>query len=387
MGAQHFRLGVLRAQLFHDIVPQYAACAHLGDLHEEVHANAPEERQARREGIDIEAGFHRAFHVFLAVGNGEGQLLYGRRPRFVHVIAADGNAVEARHVLAGVGDDVRHDPHAGRRRIDVGVADHELLQNVVLDGAAQLFRADAGAFGGDDVERKDRDHRAVHRHRHAHGVERDLVEQDFHVAHGVDRDARLADIADDARMVRIIPAMGGQIERDREALLPRRQVAAIEGVRFLGGGEARILADGPRAARVHAGIGTARERLETGQAGIQPLGIRRCIQRLHIDSLRRVPGEIAALHFLGSLVVPVFKRVFFAHVKSLIQTRVAVSTQCAIGIGRSRCCIEGKRDADRAGQIVRVGTRADGKGVSINARAAADGAAVSAAIQRENYAL
>ena len=86
----------------------------------------------------------------------------------------------------------------------------------------------------------------------------------------VDRDARLADVADDARMVAVIAAVGGEIEGDREALLPGGEVAAVEGVGFLGGREARILADRPGPAGIHRGIGPARERREAGQAGVEP---------------------------------------------------------------------------------------------------------------------
>ena len=65
----------------------------------------------------------------------------------------------------------------------------------------------------------------------------------------VDRDARHADVAGDARIVAVVAAVGGEIEGDAEALLPGGEVAAVEGVGFLGGREAGILADGPRAAR------------------------------------------------------------------------------------------------------------------------------------------
>jgi hypothetical protein len=47
----------------------------------------------------------------------------------------------------------------------------------------------------DDVAGQDRQHRAVHGHRHRHLVERDAVEQDLHVLDRVDRDAGLADVA------------------------------------------------------------------------------------------------------------------------------------------------------------------------------------------------
>src|SRR3546814_5221187 len=71
------------------------------------------------------------------------------------------------------------------------------------------------------------------RSRHRHLFERDAVEQDLHVLDGIDGDARLADVADDARMVGIVAAVGGEVEGDGQAALPRLEVAAVEGVRFL----------------------------------------------------------------------------------------------------------------------------------------------------------
>ena len=50
MGAQHQRARILRRELpLHQLRPQEARGAQLGDLHEEIHADAEEERQARRE--------------------------------------------------------------------------------------------------------------------------------------------------------------------------------------------------------------------------------------------------------------------------------------------------------------------------------------------------
>ena len=68
-------------------------------------------------------------------------------------------------------------------------------------------------LGGHDVARQHRQHGAVHGHRHAHLVERNAVEQELHVLDGIDRDASLADVADDARVVAVVAAMGGEIER------------------------------------------------------------------------------------------------------------------------------------------------------------------------------
>src|SRR3546814_9172145 len=93
-------------------------------------------------------------------------------------------------------------------------------------------------------------------------------EQDLHGPGRVYRDARLADVAGDARMVAVIAPVGCEIEGDRDAMLPGGEVAAVEGVRFLGGREAGILADRPGPAGVHGRIGPAREGRETGKAGV-----------------------------------------------------------------------------------------------------------------------
>ena len=46
-------LSILRAEALDELRPEQARRAHLGDLHEEVHADRPEERQPRRELVDV----------------------------------------------------------------------------------------------------------------------------------------------------------------------------------------------------------------------------------------------------------------------------------------------------------------------------------------------
>ena len=177
-------------------------------------------------------------------------------------------------------------------RIDVGVADHELLEDVVLDRAGELFRRHALFLGGDDVERHDRQHRAVHGHRHGHLVERDAGEQRPHVVDRVDRDARHADVAGDARMVAVVAAVGRQVERDGQALLSARQVAAVERVGVLGGGEAGVLPDGPRLRHVHGRVGAAQVRRDAG-IGVEEIDARKVVRAvggLDRDAFRREPG-------------------------------------------------------------------------------------------------
>ena len=133
----------------------------------------------------------------------------------------------------------------GFGRIDIGVADHELLEDVVLDGPGELLLLHALLFGGDDVAGEDRQHGAVHRHRDGDLVERDAVEEDLHVLDRVDRHAGLADVADDAGIVRVVAAVRGQVEGDRDALAAGGERLAVEGVGGFGGGETGVLADRP----------------------------------------------------------------------------------------------------------------------------------------------
>ena len=98
--AQHQRLRVLRLELRHHPVPQQAGGPELGDLHEEVHADGEEEREPPGERVDVEAAVEGGAHVLEAVGDRERQLLVGRRPGLLHVVAGDRDRVELRHVVA-----------------------------------------------------------------------------------------------------------------------------------------------------------------------------------------------------------------------------------------------------------------------------------------------
>ena len=84
-----------------------------------------------------------------------------------------------------------------------------------------------------DKECEHRQHRAIHGHRHGDLVERNPIEQHAHVVNGVDGDPRHAHIACHTGMVRIVTAMGSEIEGDGDTLLTGGEVAPIEGVRIL----------------------------------------------------------------------------------------------------------------------------------------------------------
>ena len=257
---QRHGLRVLRVELLHDLGPQHTGGAHLRDLHEVVHTHGPEERQTRRELIDAHARVHTGAKVLQTVGQRVSKLDVVGGTGLLHVVAGDGDGVELRHVLGRELEDVGDDLHRVCRRVNVGVTHHELLEDVVLDGARQLVERGTLLLGGDDVERQDRQHGTVHRHGDGHLVQRNLVEEDLHVEDGVDGDTGFTDITDHARVIGVVAAVRGEVEGHGQALLTSGEVAAVEGVGLLGGGETGILTDGPRAEHIHHRVRSAQIR-------------------------------------------------------------------------------------------------------------------------------
>ena len=52
------------------------------------------------------------------------------------MVAADADRVELGHVLAGIPEDIGDDPHAWFWWINIGVANHEFLKDIILNGSA-----------------------------------------------------------------------------------------------------------------------------------------------------------------------------------------------------------------------------------------------------------
>ena len=275
MGAQHPALRVLGLEaILHDPTPQQARRAQLGHFQIEVHADRKEERQARRNAVHVQPALRRGAHVLHAVGQREGQFDGLVGARLLHVVAGNRDAVELRHLGGCVRHDVRDHPHRGLGRVDVGVADHELLEDVVLDGAAELSLRDPLFLRGHHIAGQHRQHGAVHGHADRYLVERDAVEQDLHVLDRVDSDSGFADIADHPGVVAVVAPMRRQVEGHAHALAAGGQGLAVEGVAFLGGGEPGVLADGPRTHRVHGGLRAAHE----GRKARQGVGVRQPAQ-------------------------------------------------------------------------------------------------------------
>ena len=131
--------GVLRAEaVAHDARPHPARGAELGHLLEQLAPGGEEERQPRRRTRRRPGrATTRRLDVGDAVGEREGELLGGRRARLAHVVAADRDRVPARQLAGAELEDVGHEAHRRLGRIDVRAARDVLLEDVVLDGAAE----------------------------------------------------------------------------------------------------------------------------------------------------------------------------------------------------------------------------------------------------------
>ena len=82
------------------------------------------------------------------------------------MVARDGDRVELGHVLRGILEDVGDDTHRELRRIDIGVAHHKFLEDIVLDSTCHLFKFRSLLKTGVDVEGEYGEYGAVHSHRH-----------------------------------------------------------------------------------------------------------------------------------------------------------------------------------------------------------------------------
>src|SRR5205085_2590344 len=93
-----------------------------------------------------------------------------------------------------------------------------------------------------------------------HPLQRDVLEQDFHVLERVDGHSHLAHLAVGHRIVRVVTDLRRQVKGDREACLALLQKEAVTLVGLGGGAEAGVLAHGPEAGAVHLLVDAARER-------------------------------------------------------------------------------------------------------------------------------
>ncbi len=303
VGAQGQRLGILGVELLHNLGPQHTGGAHLGYLHEEIHADGPEERQSRRKCVDIHAGVDACAQILQAVGQGVCQLDVAGGAGLLHVVARDGDGVELGHILRGVLEDVGDDTHREFRRVDVGVAHHKLLEDVILYGTGHLLELGALLQTGVDVECQHGQHGAVHGHRHRHLVEWYAVEEHFHVFYRADRHTGLAHIAHHTGVVGVVAAVCSQVKGHGQTFLTGGEIAAVESVGLRSGGESGILADSPGAQGIHGRVRATQEGRQTRHVVevFESLQVILCIYGFYFDELGSGPESVVGRSHRGVL--------------------------------------------------------------------------------------
>ncbi len=153
--AELHRLRILGSEaLAHDLGPHAAGGAELRDLLEHVVVAVEEEREAGREGVDLEAGVDGGLGVGDAGAEGEGDFLDGGAALLTEVVAGDRDRVPLRDVLLAVREEVGREPHGVLGRVDVVPAGDVLLEDVVLDRAAELGGVDALLLTNELVEKR-----------------------------------------------------------------------------------------------------------------------------------------------------------------------------------------------------------------------------------------
>ena len=241
-----FAAGIVGTEtLAHEARPQPTRGAELGDLLEEIAMRGEEERQARRKGIDGEPGVDGLLYVGDRISERERHFLHRRGAGFANVVARDGDRIPLRHFGRAEAEHLRRERERGIGRIDVRAARDVFFENVVLYGARQRRARDAAFLGDDNVHREQRGGRRVDGHRRRDFVERNTVEQHVHVVDRIDGDTDPTDFTAGARRVGVDAHLRGQIERDREAGLPRLQQQAESLVGRPRRPEARVLAHRP----------------------------------------------------------------------------------------------------------------------------------------------
>ncbi len=263
----------------HDPRPEAPRRAELGDLLDHVVVTVEEEAQLPAELVHVETSVHRRLHVGDPIGEGESHLLHGGAAGLAHVVARDGDRVEARHLLLGEREDVADEPERRPRRKDVRPARDVLLEDVVLNRATQGLPRDAPLLADRRVECEQDRPGGVDGHRGGDRVERQLRQQAPHVVDGVDRHPHPTDLARRFGVVAVVAHLRGQVEGDAEAGLPLREQVAVALVGLVGRAEAGVLPHRPQPSTVHVGLHPAREGGQAGKPeialGIEPLGLQR----------------------------------------------------------------------------------------------------------------
>ena len=190
-------------------------------------------------------------HILEPVGQCKGRLKDGVRSGLHHVITADTDGIVPGHMLRAVPDNIRNDPHGGARRVYVRISREIFLEDIVLYGPRKLLLRDSLFLCRDDIPRETGKNGTIHGHGDRHLIQRNLIEENLHILHGIYGDTGLPDIADHPGMIGVIPPVGREVKGHRKALLTGGEISPVEFIRFLCRGASCILPDRPWPLSIH----------------------------------------------------------------------------------------------------------------------------------------
>ena len=179
--------------------PDTACGAELGDLLEEVDVRVEEEGQSGRETVDVQTPGQAQFHVAEAVGQGVGELLGGRGPRLPDVVSGHRQRFVRRNVLRAVLHQVADQPQLWPGRVQPFLLRDVLLEDVGLQRAVEGSDVHALTLGRHQVHAEDGDRGTADGHGGGGLTERDPVEEQVHVRHGVDGHPTVTDLPQGVR--------------------------------------------------------------------------------------------------------------------------------------------------------------------------------------------
>ena len=294
MEAEHQAALVLGAKaVAHKARPHPACRSELRDLLEDIVVRIEEEGQARREGIDVEPAVNGSLHVGEAVGERKRQLLDRRRTGLADVIPGDRDRVETRQTRLGIANRVDRQTHRRARRIDVIAARRVLLEDVVLDRAAQLLGRNTLALARQFVEQQQDRGGRIDRHRRRNVAERNALEEALHILDRVDRDTRATNLAEAARIVRIETQLRWQVEGRRKTRLTTLEQELEALVRLLRRGKAGVLTHRPRTASIAIRAHATRVRKLAGRSDRSRIA---CAGIERLDGDARFGGDVVLAH-------------------------------------------------------------------------------------------
>ena len=176
-----------------------------------------EEREARREFINLQTALQRSIHVGQPIGNSKRQFLHRRCPCLANMIAADADRIPARHMARAKLDGIRHQAHRWLRwekKLFLGTI---LLEDVVLQRAPERSHWEAALLRVDDIHGPDNRSRAIDRHRGRDFVQRQSIEQHLHVGQRRDGHAAFAELARGQLVIRVVTIERWHIKSGGEA--------------------------------------------------------------------------------------------------------------------------------------------------------------------------